>query len=535
MITNSHISLSPDSVYRKDAINTLKYTLFLDCNIPKFNAEDQIKSIEAIIENCSKCCSDLFYDSKSISSLGPDFFGLILSNDNNASNDTWVKDILSMIPYHCVLSSYHSILTELLHGEALTAYLINDRIKTKGIHLLLKRKILTLTEESISFNKSSSNLPNSKKSSKASDFSKKAATHLNTMSSLKDLFSSASNEPDRYNLQFSSIFYRICSIPAPTWKNLSSSNPKLPKERLLKQVEKILIEMEPRISLPITAPANSFHDFYSDTVDGLYSYYITERIFNLNLFYSFLRYIELLQNKKEFFFYCQQKDIMKTLCYCKNLPNVFTRQYFLNYAFLMLDHKPISDYDYWSDSALDKAHTLMESTRTGRQEFDFQKWIQQYNLFVKYMYKFVFPVYEWCFISMFLTSIEEANRSKSHIEHLLIAMNCLTSFMERNYNSIIQPLNSLYNQNISDMLNITVDHKKAAVLSNLPDELIYLVKNEFFSFDNDKCSNLLSNNLELNLLHLCPDYFTKSKVSSETNYRRIRRFYLDLIRYTYLE
>lgn len=107
MITNSYISLSPDSVYRKDAINTLKYTLFLDCNIPKFNTEDQIESIEAIIENCSKCCSDLFYDNKSISSLGPDFFGLILSNDNNASNDTWVKDILSMIPYHCVLSSYH--------------------------------------------------------------------------------------------------------------------------------------------------------------------------------------------------------------------------------------------------------------------------------------------------------------------------------------------------------------------------------------------------------------------------------------------
>lgn len=540
MTITSNISLAPESLYRRDAEGTLKYTLFLNYEIPDLiNGEN---TIEEIMKSCENCCSALFHD-KPHSSNDLYFFGRPMKinrlEDINVQKN-WDKKLIIMILQHCVMSSYHAILAELLYDHEITGYQLCNQIKTQGFHYLLKSGKLQLNNnaDSFSFHSASSNR---KSSSNAGSFIKTTQTHINTLSDIGALFVIDKPEPQdaskptfRYRLQFSNLFYRICSVRASIWKNLSprKSLSKFNKDVALDTIETATINMEPRISFPIKIPEKAFTDFHGDVVDGLYYYYLTERLFNFSLFYGLLRDIEKIGSEK--FYNLYQEDTVRILCSCQNLPNVFSRQFFLEYAFSQFDLKPTSYDDFWHDNDLSRSSIAMESTRRMPQGFHFSKWLQQYELFMNYMSKFIIPIYEWCFVLILIEAIEKAYPKASHKEHLLKAVDLLSEYMTKNCRSIFEPFSSSFDM---DVVNIALQHKNTPILKNLPDNTLQQVMEAFFTFNNGTVS-FEQSNMNLNLKHLCPKYFTTDRSRnkfSETNNGRIRKFYIDLIRYTYLE
>lgn len=541
MVKNSYIPLLANSKYRKDAEGTLKYTLFLNYEISELNKEEN--AIEEIMKNCENCCSALLHDTPN-SSNDLYFFGrpMIINRleDINKQND-WGNKLTSMILQHCVMSSYHTILTELLYGKKITGYQLCNQVKNQGFHYLFNSGNLRLNNTAtFSFPSSSSNR---KLSSNAGSFIRTTQTHINTLSNVLSLFvvddyeSEDAPKPNfRYPLQFSNLFYRICSLRASVWKNLipSADLSKFNKDTALDIIETATINMEPRISFPIKIPEKAFTDFHSDIVDGLYSYYLTERLFNFNLFYGLLRNIEKFDREKDYNFH--QEDIIKVLCCCKKMPNIFSRQFFLEYAFSQFDLHPNSYNDYWHDNDLSRSGIHAESTRQMPQGFHFAKWLQQYELFMNYMAEFIIPIYEWCFLLILIETIEGTYPSASHTEHLLKAVDLLADYLKKNSSSIFQPFSSSLD---SDMVNIAVKHKNTSVLKDLPDKTIHQVMGECFSFNTENKSSGQNRmiNIDLNLKHLCPEFFItdRNRNAFDTNYSRIRKFYIDLVRYTYLE
>lgn len=533
MVKNTYISLAPNSKHRKDAEGTLKYTLFLNYEIPELNGTEN--AIGKIIQNCKICCSNLFHD-KGITSNNLNFFGTLLlhSLDNFNVQQSWSQNLIEKILQHCIMSSYHAILTELLQNQKITGYHLCNQAQYTGFHYMKKSGMLRFKNNTaaVSFPSFSSNR---EKSSKAGSFAKTTQTHVTVLSNFKNLFimddTRLQDNSTRYFLQFSNLFFRICSVHTPTWKNLDLKTSNFNKDNILDVIEKTTIKMEPRINFSLKAPEKAFTDFHGDIADSLYYYYLAERLFNFNLFYGLLRNIEQVGSQQNYNIY--HPDIVKTLCCCKNLPNIFSRQLFLEYAFSQFKLVPESYDDFWHDNDLFRSGIAMESTRRMPQGFHFSKWLQQYELFMNYMAKFVIPIYEWCFILILLEAIEKAYPSESHIAHLLKAVDLLADYMSKNYTSMFQPLSPSSN---SDMVNIAVKHENAYTLKNLPDETIQQVMKEFFSFNstNDSSSQ---NNTDLNLKQLCPEFFTtdRGRNMSETNYSRIRKFYIDLIRYTYLD
>lgn len=533
MIINSFIPLNQNSRVRLDALNTLKYTLLFDYCVPELKESEDF--ICSLMINCHKCCRSLFNESPEEPAVY-NFFGRVnnllqfpLCFLNNESIPKDLEDKVSnptvsfhtMILQHCILSSYHAILTELQHNQTVSSYTVTNKIKDTGFFALYKNGHISINE-----NKEILNYPNKnsipKNSSKASDFNKTVKTHIEKMPSFFNLFITNSNSektPPQYWLQFSSLLHKINHIPASDF-NVLCATKSYKLNNMLKKIEILTNKMEPPINTDkrnsnIIAPI-------SNPVDKLYDYYLTERLFNFNLFYSLLKNIKIIEEKTSYRL-CQDETI-SILNHCTKLPNVFSRQYFLKYAFDHILAMPDSYNDFWHTQDIEKSHIVMYSTRKVPKHFQFAEWINQYKLFMNYMSQFVIPVYEWCFLNMLLTAIENKYPCKSHNFHLEKALNFLAKYIYEHYQEILCPIS------ISDSMDIVCiasKHKNVDVLECLPQESILKIMESFF------CPH---DNYELNLKLLNPNFFKKSKdYRVENNESRIRKFYIDLIRYTHLE
>ena len=62
----------------------------------------------------------------------------------------------------------------------------------------------------------------------------------------------------------------------------------------------------------------------------IYQKYLTERVFDLNLFYSLLNIILFTEDNSQY--QLNSKEILDTLALCQKLPNTFSRQLFVKYA-----------------------------------------------------------------------------------------------------------------------------------------------------------------------------------------------------------
>ena len=174
MITNTYIPLDKDSSVRNDAINTIKYTLLLDYQVPQYTDDDLIFNV---FRSCQKCCLGLFRDLKprheKVDESGYHFFGrtffdndfrrigiipATLTLDTSSGFEPYLHN---MIMQHCIISSYHAVLTALSKDASTTAYGIYN-----GKHLNYETNQL--------------HSDNQAKSSKAADFEKNRLSRKGT-------------------------------------------------------------------------------------------------------------------------------------------------------------------------------------------------------------------------------------------------------------------------------------------------------------------------------------------------------------------
>ena len=167
----------------------------------------------------------------------------------------------------------------------------------------------------------------------------------------------------------------------------------------------------------------------------------------------------------------------------------------------------------------------MSSTRKTRTYFQFTQWLEQYELFMNYMTKFVIPIYEWCFINMLLTVIEDKYPGEEHFFYLNKAIDFLTDYMNDHCRDILQPISF---SDDMDIMDIITEHKNFEELEDTFKQSRIQIMTALFDSEDP---------LELNLTPLNPEYFKVNPNApvSDNNESRIRKFYIDLIRYTYLQ
>lgn len=546
MIKNSQISLEPSAKERLNAVNMLRYTLFLEHQTPDLG--DMIEMLDNEIEHqdvqlqvffsslmkkTQSRCSGLFGDG-SARAFYYRFFGFQKNDTTSAlaclDRRSPISDIGelnekagldTMILQHCVFSSYHAVLTNLVKDHRVTSYEMANKIRTKGIHSLYKEGKISFTDKGLEYHDREKDA-SKKNSSRASDFSGKTKTHIRWMPHIMELFAESTGETSySYRSQFSQICYHICNeIKATDFRFLKYDERKKREiGTLLASIEGLTVSLEPRLDLDSRKiPERIFESFNGDVVDGLYHYYITERVFDLNLFYALAKNIQSVESQTSYHL-CQDHIIRELIC-CRDLPNAFSRQYFLKYAFDSIIDEAASHYDFWHIKDMLGSGSMMSYSNEPR-FFDLLQWIRQYRAFMGYMSKFMIPVYEWCFIDMLLSAIEQRYPEKTHTFHLEYAFKMLSRYIEENHRSILQPIRS---ESEMDLVDIISEHKDARyIIDHLSHDSLRQMVDELIRSD-DALGKI--DDLELNLYALDPSFFDdRNKNPGNNIYKKLHSLY----------
>ena len=437
MIHNTRIDLSPTSTARSDAIGSIKYTLFLNNQLPDISNPNN--AISEIINTCKKCCSELLgekstiINSKEIKFLTFNFFGTAtrpfrskLSSLNTEYENSETLSFSDMILHHCVMSSYHTILTDLLNEYTITGYDVCHNVKNLGIDALRSNAMLSFKNGKITMNKMKTP-NNSGKSGQASDLWRAANSHLSNINNVRDVFKVPINNEtnkdttSKYYLQFAGLFKNICEINAAQWRFSLDNNSNSPKDKRTK--DSILNHLD-------TLPSTLIKKCDGNSIDQYYHKYIIERLFGFDLINCIMQNIQRIEKTG---ILLGSTELLHILCKSKQLQNVFSRTVFIQYAFDHYLTAPNSYDDYWNEQSKVPQRTnmkdVLESTNGTPSGFFQSRWITQFSYFCDYMSNFIIPVYEWCFIDMLLRYEEQRNPRCSHQQHLLNIIDLLKTYM----------------------------------------------------------------------------------------------------------
>lgn len=523
MIKNQIISLSKDSSIRIDAANSIKYTILLNHELPSQQPEDHL--IPQIMEACKNSCIHLFCDQPN--GLTFNFFGQdnpsvtlkkgifayldhyeSIKNNNNFKLFNFESDINfdTMILQHCILSSYHAILSALLNGFSTEGYYIANTVKSHGIQYLINKKHLVLANGRVDISADkNARTGNTKKSAQASDFMRISNTHCKNIPGIQDLFiskisgeSSGRKSKIEYYLQYAGLYTKICSISASEWRSFYKELTKNTLPTLLDGLKSIPCRLE----LDKEGPA----------ADKLYHSYLFERIFNFDLISCLIQNIYEVERKTPYRF--NGDPFLSILCECKKFPNTFSRPYFIQYAFEKFFTLPNSNNDFWHSHLRTKTNDAIYFADGVPQNFQITTWIQQFSFFCNYLSSFVIPVYEWSFINILLESIEKSSPDKSDFEHLTYARDLLSDYTNKNYKTLRSPIKNATKQLISSQNDIKHIDLPLSYYENIF---------KYFFQTGDV--------VDLNLNFINPDFFLNPNSEKGTSpSSRIRDFYLELIR-----
>ena len=462
-ITNAVIDLRPDSQIRIDALNTLKYTFWLDYSVPEYTDDDNF--VQNVLKECDRCCYEVlgdndienfgfsscrffgynvfnfFYnDSDNMKSANGAFKNEISKNPNQIFADT-IRHYNDDIPFsfsdtflqnfilqHCVIMAYHAIKTELNFSTSPISY--SDILKD---------------EHSI-FKNNSNNLNNPKKIFNSSNFKKSSDKLCCLLPFLRylspmDIYLSPEYSPLHkeifINKIFSDFWYKICGIHKSRFKNIflddvSKANPKNVCENIFK------ISSE----LSIYNIDNSRIFMFSDTkpsviAESIHYSYLVERIFNFRAFYNILSSVYTINR----YTFCRLDDVkmINSLSSIIDMPNALNRQLFLNYAIHNIGVGKNNFYDFGHTYNLFNAEHSVSVDDKITSDFDLNYWGKQFSLFTEVISQYAIPIYEWCFMCMLLDSVEKKYPSKSHKEHLRELKKRLENFMGQNYDTFLRP------------------------------------------------------------------------------------------------
>lgn len=569
MIINTRIPLEPNSQTLINAKNTIIYTLGLDWN-PLESPKTSTMIAEAI-EHCEEACLKLFTD-RNPKQFAFYFFGqksvrrksqikstnpferldyLYLPREN--SKDTKLVKNTSfpqLILQHCLLSSYHAIITDCLGDHGLSSYAIINKVKSSGPGFLLKNACtkaasgnLKLKSTLLQDGSQDEDGTISTASSRASDFNKTSKNFFKEAAPfycLKDFFifceksndtnssnSSQKTQALQYQASFAGLFYKLHLLGISEWKQLIRPVNRLSEIDIFinhaKELSNILShELLPSSKRKASETFESKHcDFFNSSVlnsmDRLYYYYLTERLFNFESFFC------ILQNMASIIdFDLCSTEMINVFFSCLELPNALNRHYFLQYAFYHLTARSNSSEDFWNHFVYpfpsDKRKGL-HSTRDFPMGFDIHLWSKQFKLFCNYLGKYIIPVYEWYFLLLLLDGIEKIYPDKTHFERLQELAKILEEYVESNYEKILHPF-ALHNTN--DFVDLLTPYTIGDIKKNISINNFNKLTSTFFNSSKDR---------ELNLPELTPALYRSYRNGKfDSNNDRFRSFFITLAR-----
>lgn len=525
MIHNSLINLKPESSVRKDAFGSLKYTLFLNTELP--DIENDKSAVQILLNECKRNCSKLFaFDT---SKIYLPFFGITAGAKPNLSYLDMPDDndkkpsFIDMILQHCLISAYHAIVTDLLQNYSETSYYVSN-------HLPLSINDINGPAETEQSNANNEVVENSIKSQKATILTKATSTHLKHLKSTSNLFvsytkkentlSSANTDPYRYSVQFAKLWKAICEVPAPDWRFDYSSAKTYKRKKILENLVAIPKRFEEGI------PAAS-RPLFADPMDKIYYKYIWERIFGFDLINCIFQNVFDVSKSNPDGFLFDTNIIEKTICKSKLLPNTFSRIYFLQYAFEKIKYHPESYHDYWFNqfNAENRPDYIPSfySTNGIPSGFFMDKWSEQFAQFCTYMAKFVIPVHEWYFLNMLLTYVENKNQNADHKSHLCHAKKLLSDYILKKEN--LERIRDCFNGN--QELSLIRPGKDLSI--DIPEPYkIRIIENILPHDDTD---------IDLNLPLINPDFFLGAdrKTRFLPYSEEYRKFNMYIIKRQYLD
>lgn len=424
----------------KHAENALSYTLLLPDITPITSTDRQLWVPSAIIQTYKACHPNLFY------MQNYDFFGTANSNIENSAglysafhhyvmvdnssieNPHFLKGdfFANTILMQCVMSSYDTVI-HLLEDTSTTDYTLANKWKFFGYNERKESNCYD-TESGI-------------RSSIATAFSKKIRTHMPAFdNNLKRMFLTVDNEA------FSSqadLFYRLMDIDARKFcRGLGLYNwdaSIFSDNRIMKDHWNLVSDFYNNLTDRL--PANS--------TDRLYYLYRLENIFGFGLGNCMIQNLNWLIAKGRL--YPDGINNLKTLAMISQLPNVFSRNLYLQLALEAIHNEHSLKDNFFSK--LFKSDSLMYRLETV--PFNINDWLKLFEKFCLFFSKLVFPVYQWYF---FLTLLATA---KAHIavekEQLPTLQKLLSDYIEVNQTIIEYPLSGPKNSNLSLIANADSD------------------------------------------------------------------------------
>ncbi len=548
MIKNTNISLEPDSEVRKEAKNIIKYTLLLDYQ-PMTIGPDAQDYVKNVMENTQQCCKGLYTSY----ATRLNFFGMVKQgyspegkllylSEFDFNNSINPASINGMILNNCVMSCYHALLTGYLSDRAVTSYnLNNDIAPDQGYAYLLKKEALDFNRDKKAIIKArletpgqSTDLIENKQISRF--YENQGITSptdfITNMRRRKDiiennfpfLFSGEKENKDTYHCkaQFMSVCRAINHASKANLQlwcgNQTRSTSSSYSHALMSLIEQVtpwmycskkkreknkIYDSQKKEEFKLFEGLDDVH-----IVELLYHYYITEKMFNVNVLYSLVR--NIINKETERIYLLRGTDIFNILSTISNLPNVFSRTYFMRYAFDHMDTEITSYLDFWNDHDFAKRATGFRKT-IDPIGFHSNQWLLQYELFVKYM-AYIIPIYDWCFLNMFLEGIEYNTPEFTYHERLKLGISILEKYMVENSEDLIRPIL------LDDMDGVDIFSEKSTK------DLSYRISPSEYEilFDNI----VRKRDIELNLQPLTVDKFRGD------NLKALHDFYIEKLVFT---
>lgn len=420
-----NIDLSKGSPCRQAAEGILRYAFHIDYAVPDITTENP-ELITSLKRICMNVCSQLTNGS------GRPFFG-----SNTLNTDTILYDntfLYEIIINDSILEVFHTIIQILIGDRYFPAYTI---LGLTNIY----DAVNTSTENNL--NKYSRDHGHPKESWEATDLNKKL-TKISALPTFKMLVGSQADckPPLHFNPVFASFYNAITSI------RLDRINRVFCPDSIFK-IDDLSILEQMRNSI---TPAIIEHKQLSDSkwnnniVDTIFHYYLTEKITNINLFYSLLNNIKYTEKHTNYRF--NNQETLSILSQFLRLPNVFSRMHLVRYAFDYVDKNTRSGLDFMNDMNYNE---LLPSVYKNPLIFiepqynmySFERWHTQVQYMISFLSQQLIPACSWCFLLILLQIIEKENERNTSCDQkdiLRKAVSLLGDYISKNADIIMHPV-----------------------------------------------------------------------------------------------
>ena len=427
-----------DALYsRKNGIkNTLIYTLLLDYNSSEI--EDNKEVIDQLLLKCGKICRQVFPNLSPSSSLHLlRFFGF--ANDSNRPaflkklDEYKVHDNTSdfferALLFDAVITAYHNLVSFMCNDESVTSYMLVNKIEYEGFWKLYKKGYINVYNNRIKkYREETTN-----DSSKGSNLKKALEVRINNCKvTSRNLYKKDDNGKNTILLQYAPITYIFCERMKAHFEKYIWTPSKKQSTSWTDNFEEILNLMTVN-----ELSGNTGKDFGrsvvfdGEAVDAVYHCYLMERILNCNLFFYALRGIQKIEDVTNY--RLTDYDTFSAIAKMVHMPNVFSRHFFLKYAFDHIGYAR-SGRSFWD--SLSDVDTFGSFVRKRDNFFSYYSWLEQFKKLICFFSDYLIPVYEGCFLSLLLDFVDKRHEDK--YEGVSRAIQLLAEFIETHYVEIM--------------------------------------------------------------------------------------------------